>query len=61
MGKKKKHRSERIDVLIYGIYHKTIKKILKVSISKEEMDLELGLGDYDENCWLVEIPITIFI
>jgi hypothetical protein len=49
-----------VTTTIYGIFHETDRKILKVSLCEDEMEVELGLGKYDDNCCIVSIPLTLF-
>jgi hypothetical protein len=62
MGKKKRKSEEEltIQIMIYAIF-RAPDEVLKVSLSVEEMELELGLGDYDDECHLIEIPVVLMI
>jgi hypothetical protein len=54
----KKNRSD-ISVVIYGIFHEKDGKLLMVSLSKDDTETELELGDYDDCCCIVEMPIDL--
>jgi len=57
----KKKSFNLIPVVIYGVFSASTKKVLMVSLSKEDMKTELDLGDYDDDDVVVEMTITLYV
>jgi hypothetical protein len=57
---KKEKKLHPIPVDIYGIFCTSTSKLLAVSLSMDDMETEIDLGNYDEDCRVVEMKITLF-
>lgn len=60
MGKNVKHKKPTLKLAtIYGIYNLSKKKLIKVSLSKQEIEMEFELGDYGDDDSMVNMKISL--
>ena len=58
---KKKKSFNPILVVVYGIFCKSTNQVLQVSLSEEDMETELELGEYDDTHFVVKMTIALLV
>jgi len=53
----KKQKAQKIFISVYGILDKNKKKIIKVSLDKNEIQLEIDLDNHKGNLYLCKFDI----